>query len=277
MTTIAVATDLSGRSAVALRRARMLAVETGSELVVVHVIDDDLPAALIERRAAEAKEILDTGNAEVDGPPVRVVVEVGDVFSTVPDVADKVGASLIVTGDHRRRRFRDLFRDTTVERLIRVSNLPVLIARTSVEAGYANPLVAVESEEAPELLKALETVSRKPSRLVAVHAHGAPAAGLMFYAGIKPEAISDYQRSHADKIRSRLAQSFGAAGFPVDIRVVDEVPLEAIMRIAEAEHCDLILVSSHTRRGPVRGLLGSVSSSLIHDGHKDLMIVPRVV
>lgn len=275
--TIAVATDLSSRSAVALLRARKLAAETGSELVLVHVVDDDLPASLVERRIAEAREVLYAEMGAVDGPPVRVVVDVGDVFSAVPEVAEKAGASLIVTGDHRRRRFRDLFRDTTVERLIRVSSLPVLIARTPVEAGYANPLVAVESEEAAELLKALELVSPKPSRLVAVHAHGAPAAGLMFYAGIDAASISDHQRTHADRIRSRLAQSFEAAAFPVDIRVVDEVPLEAIMRIAEAEHCDLILVSSHTRRGPVRGLLGSVSSSLIHDGHKDLMIVPRVV
>lgn len=277
MTTIAVATDLSARSAVALRRARMLAVETGSELVVVHVIDDDLPAALVERRAAEAKEILDAENAGAGAPPVRIVVEVGDVFSAVPEAAEKAGATLIVAGDHRRRRFRDLFRDTTVERLIRVSNLPVLIARTPAEAPYANPLVAVESEEAPELLTALETVSRRPSRLIAVHAHGAPAAGLMFYAGIEAESISDYKRTHTDRIRSRLARAFGSAGFPVDIRVVDEVPLEAIARIADAERCDLILVSSHTRRGPVRGLLGSVSSALIHDGHRDLMIVPRLV
>lgn len=277
MTTIAVATDLSGRSAVALRRARLLAAETGSGLILVHVVDEDLPAALVERRMAEAREVLDVETGTADGPPVRIVVEVGDVFSAVPEVAEKAGASLIVAGDHRRRRFRDLFRDTTVERLIRVSSLPVLIARTPAEAGYAHPLVAVESEEAAELLKALELVSPKPSRLVAVHAHGAPAAGLMFYAGIDAGSISYYQRTHADRTRSRLARSFDDTGFPVDIRVVDEVPLEAIARIADAERCDLIVVSSHTRRGPVRGLLGSVSSSLIHDGHKDLMIVPRVV
>lgn len=277
MRTIVVATDLSERSAVALRRARMLAGESGSDLVVVHVVDEDLPAEVIKRRTAEAREVLHEQNGNVTSPPVRIVVKVGDVFSALSSVANAAGASLIITGDHRRSRLRDLFRDTTVERLIRVSSLPVLVVRTKAEVRYRNPLVAVESEEAPELLKALEAVSPRPSRLTAVHAHGGSAAGLLFYAGVDAETISDHNRTYADGIRSRLEHAFDAAGFPADIRVVDEVPLEAIRRIAEAEHCDLVVVSTHARRGSLRGLLGSVTSSLIHDGQGDLMIVPRVV
>ncbi len=278
MTCIVVATDLSSRSTIAIGRARMLAAETGAELVVVHVVDDDLPAAIIERRRLEAAEILDArnpGDDGADGPAVRVVVEVGEVFSAVSEVAEKAGAALIVAGDHRRSRWRDLFRDTTVERLIRAANRPVLIARTVAKSAYAEPLLAIESDEAAELLGALETVAARPARLIAVHAHGAPAAGLMFHAGISRDAIAAHQRTDSARIRSRLAKAFGSVDWRVDIRVIDEVPLEAIRSVAEQEGCDLIVVSSHARRAPLRGLLGSVSSALIREGFRDVMIVPR--
>lgn len=275
MTRILVATDLSARSVVALRRAGILARENRSELVVAHVIDEDLPPEAIKRRAEEAREILDDQIRTAACPPAKVIVKVGDTFEAIPSVARKLGASLIVAGDHRRSSLRDLFRDTTVERLIRMSALPVLVARTRADAGYGNPLVAVESEEAPELLKALEIVAPEPSRLTAVHAHAASAAGLMFYAGMDAEAISEDLRNFADRIRSGLERTFANAGYRVDIRVVDDVPLEAIRRISEAEHCDLIVVSTHARRASLRGLLGSVSSALIRDGDRDVLIVPR--
>jgi nucleotide-binding universal stress UspA family protein len=194
MTCIVVAADLSARSVIAIRRARMLAAEAGAELVVVHVVDDDLPAAIIERRRLEAAEILHAPS---------------------------------------------------------------------------------ESDEAAELLGALETVAARPARLIAVHAHGAPAAGLMFHAGISRDAIAEHQRTDCARIRSRLAKAFGSVDCRIDIRVIDEVPLAAIRSVADAEGCDLIVVSSHARRAPLRGLLGSVSSALIREGFRDVMIVPR--
>lgn len=275
MTCIVVAADLSARSVIAIRRARMLAAEAGAELVVVHVVDDDLPAAIIERRRLEAAEILNARSESDEGPAFRVVVEVGEVFSAVSEVAEEAGAALIVAGDHRRSRWRDLFQDTTVERLIRAANRPVLIARTPARSAYAEPLLAVESDEAAELLGALETVAARPARLIAVHAHGAPAAGLMFHAGISRDAIAEHQRTDSARIRSRLAKAFGSVDCRIDIRVIDEVPLAAIRSVADAEGCDLIVVSSHARRAPLRGLLGSVSSALIREGFRDVMIVPR--
>jgi nucleotide-binding universal stress UspA family protein len=274
MTSIVVAADLTERSAVALRRAGLLADRAGAELIIVHAIDEDLPLSVLARRKAEATEIL--GAPDRNGaPPARVVVEAGDVYTVVPAIAEATDAMLVVAGDHRRSRLRDLFRDTTVERLIRISSRPVLIARSAAMAYYANPLIAVEGDEAGELLGALETVCPDPARAIAVHAHGAPAAGLMFYAGISSEAIEAHRRTYADQIRSRLGAAFAPARFPVDIRVVDAVPLEAIRSIAEAERSDLIVVSTHARRAPLRGLLGSVSSTLIQDAGEDLLIVPR--
>ena len=55
MDSILVATDLSARSAQALRRAMRLATDSGAQLTVAHVIDDDLPGPVILRRRAHLK------------------------------------------------------------------------------------------------------------------------------------------------------------------------------------------------------------------------------
>jgi universal stress protein E len=55
---ILAATDFSTRSQRALRRAGFLARDTGVELALVHVVDDDQPQDLIEMEGREAKRIL---------------------------------------------------------------------------------------------------------------------------------------------------------------------------------------------------------------------------
>ena len=55
---ILAATDFSTQSQRALRRAGLLARDTGAELALVHVVDDDQPQDLIEMEGREAKRIL---------------------------------------------------------------------------------------------------------------------------------------------------------------------------------------------------------------------------
>ena len=55
---ILAATDFSTRAQRALRRAGLLARDTGAELTLVYVVDDDQPQDLIEMEGREAKRIL---------------------------------------------------------------------------------------------------------------------------------------------------------------------------------------------------------------------------
>ena len=58
MKRIVAATDFSTRSDRALRRAVLLAVRHETSLHLVHVIDDDQPAYLIDRQREGATELL---------------------------------------------------------------------------------------------------------------------------------------------------------------------------------------------------------------------------
>lgn len=278
MKTIVAVTDFSERSATALERAGAIAASTGADLVVVHAVDDSVPKQILDHHVADAEEVLRQGPRSITGAKVRTEVVTGDVFWALHRAATTAYADLIVAGDHRRSPLRDLFCDTTVERLIRVSAVPVLIARNAVASPYRHALVGVETEEAGELLEILTGFGKAgPARATLLHAISTPAEGLMFYAGVDREIREDYRMEVERRARSRLAASRRATGIPVDIRILDATPHEALADFAEREGCDLVAVSSHARRAVARGLLGSVSSELIRHGSVDLLIVPRLV
>ncbi|MEH6718353.1 MAG: universal stress protein [Aurantimonas endophytica] len=277
MKTIMAATDLSHRSALGLLRAAALAKATDAQLRVVHAIDNDLPAPVLERRVAEAEERLAAETAGLALPELRREVVVGDVFWALHRAATAAHADLIVTGDHRRSRLRDIFQDTTVERLIRVSAVPVLIARTDVAEAHRHAVVGVESAEGPELLEVLARLGRAaPARATILHAVATPGTGLMYYAGVAVETIEEHRHAAAVNARSRLAAGLTDSAIPLSIEIVDAAPAAAIAAFAAQREGDLIVVSSHARRGLVRGMIGSVSGELIRHGLTDLLIVPRL-
>lgn len=278
MKTIAAMTDFSERSNLALERARTIAAASGADLLVVHAIDDSLPRDILERRIAEAEDLMRRSAGAGATPGLRWEVATGDTFWALHRAATSAHADLIVAGDHRRRPLRDLVLDTTIERLIRISALPVLIARTSVGPAYRHALVAVESEEGDELVRVLvEFGAARPAKATLLHALSAPAEGLMHYAGVQREDREDYRASIAREARTRLVASVRDSAIPTDIRIVDSPPAEAIAGYVKDEGCDLVAVSSHARRAPLRGILGSISSELIRYGTTDLLIVPRIV
>ncbi|GIL00943.1 MAG: hypothetical protein BroJett030_08420 [Alphaproteobacteria bacterium] len=278
MKTIVAATDFSQRSVAAIDRAAALAAATGAALLVVHAVDDSLPRPVVERRLAEANDMLAEQSTMLERVGGRHEVASGDVFLAIHRAASAAHADLVVVGDHRRGVLRDIISDTTVERLIRVSAVPVLIARTAGAPPYQHALAGVESMEGPELLEALASFgSDAPARTTLLHAIDTSATGLMYYAGIDRQAIDDYRAEVARQARARLTAQIASAPLMADIAIVDDPPAVAITRHAQESGCDLVVVSSHARRIVARGILGSVSSHLIRRGITDLLIVPRVV
>ena len=278
MKTIVAVTDLSERSETALHRAAAIAAGTGADLVIVHAVDDAFPKHILDHRVTEAEKALHQVANAIPGGKVRWEVTTGDIFWALHRTATEAHADLIVAGDHRRSPLRDLFGDTTIERLIRVSAVPVLIARTPVSPAYRHALVAVESEEGRELVEVLTGFGKSaPEKTTLLHAVSAPAEGLLYYAGVERDVREDYRLRIEEEARSRLKAAAAKARLSVDIRIVDTPPAAAIADFSGSAGCDLVAVSSHARRSAARGILGSVSSELIRHGSTDLLIVPRIV
>ncbi len=280
MKLIVAVTDLSKRGEKAVDRAATIARGAGAELLVLHVVDDDQPQAIVEKLVAEAEEYLSADTAaRADSLPVRHSVIAGDIYVALHEAARAAGADLIVAGDHRHSTIRDIFRDTTVERLVRLSSIPILIARLPGTQSYLRALAGVESGEAMDLVRVLDAWGEeRPGDLVILHAFDALASGLMGYAGSSREEIDAYRGEMVEGLAERLYETLDPeVAQRARLRVLEGDPETLVRETAERENCDLIVVSTHARRGLLRGLLGSVSSALLRRGTRDLLVVPRVV
>ena len=141
---ILVASDLSPRSDRAVARAVALARRVGATLTVLHAVDDELPAPLFESERRQAAGLLAATLAALpDAGGVRGGVRVvgGLDFQAIVEAAEDEDAALIVLGTHRRNLLKDVFTGTTVERVVRNTTRPVLVARGAGPGAAPSPYV----------------------------------------------------------------------------------------------------------------------------------------
>ncbi len=77
----------------------------------------------------------------------------------------------------------------------------------------------------------------------------------------------------AQEILKKAKASADKAGVPcVTIHVPDRAPADGIIGMAEAQHCDLIVMGSHGRRGINKLLLGSQAQNVLAHTQKPVLI-----
>ena len=85
-------------------------------------------------------------------------------------------------------------------------------------------------------------------------------------AGVRDPAVR-YDQSIDSEMNARFAgirERAESAGVAVNLmHEIDEAPAEAIVRTATLRHCDLIVMSSHGRRGARKLILGSQTAEVL--------------
>ena len=257
MQTILLASDLSDRSDAALGRAVELAVATGARLTLHHVVDSAMPAPIAGQvRTEAARSMEETLERCLDGRSLDCAVsaEVGDVSEGIAAAVEATGAELLIVGVHRRRAFLDQYRETTMERLIRASEVPVLMVQRAVTGPYAHMLGAVG-------------LSRNCAAAIRLGLRIAPAAKVTLFHAHEVSFARESALDYADwKAASGLP-----AGMPDPILV--EGPAEDVVQDLMAEDTfDLMTLGAHTRPGMGRRLLGGLAASLIRKPPCDLLV-----
>lgn len=82
------------------------------------------------------------------------------------------------------------------------------------------------------------------------------------------------QKENAQKILTAAREAADKAGVTAEtVHVADGWPSEAILDTAKAQGCDLVVMSSHGRRGLNRLLLGSQTSEVLSYGTLPVLVV----
>lgn len=283
MKRILIASDLSERSQRALQRAVSLAKQFGSELSVLHVVDDDQPHALIggESRATEAalRDHLDrSGGSDLATVPIISVVA-GDPFRAIADEANRLEADLIVMGSHRKRLLGDIFTGTTIERVMRLGGRPVLMVNREDDAPYSNVLAAVDlSEAAAHALQAAQGLGLlDPDRDAAVHGFVPLGEGMMYYAGVERERVDEHVAISASQARTAITRFLRDNGFGKlsNLLLIEKgTPFEAIEAGILQLQPDLLVIGTRGYDGLKRVLLGSVADEVLRQVECDILAVP---
>lgn len=115
----------------------------------------------------------------------------------------------------------------------------------------------------------LDLASRLGSRvtIVSVTTPLDPSAVQAALEGGVEDPVGSYDRTVAEEMKQRFAaleRQASDKGVKVELtHEIDEHPAEAIVRLAERLRCDLIVMSSHGRRGLRRLVLGSQTAEVV--------------
>lgn len=278
--TILLATDLSPRCDRALDRATSLAAEWHARLVVLHAMQEpamvtDLPSwrrPPDPRLAARQRVRRDLQGAE--GVEIEVIVERGEPASLILEVTERLDSDLIVTGVARDEPLGRGLLGTTVEKLARKTNVPILVVKSRPRGPYLNVVVATDFSEGSRC--ALETaLALLPAAQVTLfHAFGV----------IFEEFIDDKMAQRESAARQAMAESrsflaatpAAAASGRSIATLCEHGDSSALLEdLVQARGVDLVVVGTEGRKGLPGVLLGSVAQRLLSDLSVDVLVVRR--
>lgn len=283
-------TDLSAPARHAAERGALVAKDAGATLGLVHVISDPVLGGLrrVVENSPDDVELRLRGKIDRDvarlgehlartlGASVPADVVTGPLVAGILRHAAGSRADLLVLGARGASFMRHLMLGSTAERLIRKSELPLLVVKQPPHDRYRRVLVAVDFS--PSSLAALDLARAVAPQadLVLLHAYDVPYEDWMQSVEVPEDSLQHYQRAARQRALQGMQAFLEAAGL-----TAAEVPMVVVkgdptLRILEQEQeldCDLIVVGKQGETVPEEFLLGSVTKHVLQQSQSDVLVV----
>lgn len=277
---ILLATDLSPRCDRALDRAVLLSELWQAKLVVLHVLEDlwdadSDPNAPSWRRPPDPAGVARQQLLADVGPLKKttdVAIEEGDPVEAIVRTAESNGCDLIVTGVARDELFGRFILGTTVDRLLRRSQTPILIVKKRARRAYRRIAVAIDFSDSSR--HALEAAIRyfPDQGLTIFHAYEAPRSGLTTDSAAY---LHEYRRVVEQDYEAFLASV--KSGETIRQRVNSFIeygaPNEVLRRGVRDMDIDLIVLGTQGRSALSEALIGSVGKYLMSELSCDVLMI----
>ena len=271
MKKILVPVDFSDFSKYALEVAAKLAKQHGAGIVLLHMIgmSDSVLANSELAEEAEAKYFLKlakdkikelTEQRHLKGIPVNAVIQNYKDFEEVNHVAQEQNCDLIVMGSHGASGIRELFVGSNTEKVVRSSDLPVMVIKSSpVDFNIQRMVMAcdLDLENIPVYKKAEQfaKLNRASLEMVYVHSAGANFMG-------------------RDDVTQRLEAFKQGLGTDIDIHFYDHNSVgKGILQYCFEKNADLLVIPTHGRKGLARFIVGSLAESVSNHAKIPVMTI----
>jgi nucleotide-binding universal stress UspA family protein len=283
-------TDLSAPARHAAGRAALVAQYVGAALHVVHVISDPVLGSLrrllegspedvelrlrgkIDRDVAQLGEHL----AQTLGAAVTADVVTGPLIAGILGHAAANRADLLVLGAQGASFMRHLMLGSTAERLVRKSDLPLLVVKQPPHEPYRRVMVAVDFTPASLAALDLARAVAPHADIVLLHAYDVPYENWMQSVEVGEDAMRHYQQAARQRALQETQAFLESAGLTVADLPTVVLKGDPTLRILEQEQeldCDLIVVGKQGETVPEELLLGSVTKHVLRQSQSDVLVV----
>jgi nucleotide-binding universal stress UspA family protein len=263
MKKILIPTDFSKYADQAIEAGAQIAKKNNAEIVLIHMLElpgqtndaitgeTSIPAIMLFKKKAD--EILKSikNRPYLKGIPIKEVVQLDNAYNGITTYANNNDIDLIVMGSHGSSGFEEIFIGTNTEKVVRLSNIPVLIIKNEVgeldikKIVFASDFSKEIKKPFLELLKFAKIFNAK-LKLVMI---------------CTPNSFKS--TPVAEKIMKEFVTEFDMPDYSMEI--YNETNIEkGITNYANAKNADLIALCTHGRTALNHFFNGSISEDLVN-------------
>lgn len=267
MKKILIPTDFSDHAEYALKVAAQIAKKNNGEIILLHMLElphegsdavgagHDIPEIMFFKNAA-IKRLEDLMDEEyLDGLKVSEIVQFELAFDGILNISKKNDVDLIVMGSHGASGFKEMFIGSNAEKVVRNSEIPVLIIKKEEENFEVNDFVFA-SNFSDEIKKPFEKVVEFANKfdstihLVTINTPN----------NFKSTAAA---QGNMDTFLSNFNVS------KVQTHIYNETNVEkGILNFSDSINADLIGMCTHGRKGLSHFFNGSISEDLVNHANR---------
>lgn len=269
MKRIVVPIDFSEQSEAALKVAANLAKKSNAELFVLHMLELS-PAIMSNTEYIPQVHIVHLLKVTEDrlskflkkpylkGITITPIIKHYKVFSEVNEVAEKHNVDLIVMGSNGTDGLEEIFIGSNTERVVRSSEVPVLVVKGEVDNFKAERFVFASDfkpESVPSAKKAIAFAELLGAEIKLVYIN-TPADAFL---------------STADTYE-RISKFLNMASVGKEVDIYNDYTVEkGILNYAESQAADIIGIPTHGRKGLSHFFMGSIGEDIAN--HSKIPVV----
>ncbi len=253
---ILVPTDFSDPCANAADHAIKIAQIVKFKVALFHVINKDTESlfagekdinAAVENKLKHLVSELKKQNQSVE---IDYMFQEGSIFDLIHEVADDIGANMILLGTHGKKGMQHLLGSYAMK-VITKSKIPTLVVQKKPYSGYKNILLPVNS-------------FTEPRQKVGIAISVSKMFGSTIH--IFKEVLKDPgEMSRIEIITKQIAEAFNKAGISFEV-FASKIPGETakeLVEVAVAKNLDAILMVTDSQIGSSIFSIGSWNEKLL--------------
>ncbi len=270
MKRILIPTDFSEHAEYALRVAAQIAKRNNAEIILLHMLEfpgqvgdivgggHNIPELMFfKNKAIEKLEALMYADY-LDGLEVSEIVQFEKIADGVVNISKKNDIDLIVMGSHGSSGFQELFIGTNTEKVVRISDVPVLVVKKETNDFNVNKFVFA-SDFCEEIKKPFEKVIEFANKFDAeLHL-------------VMINTPNNFRTSvQSNKILNDFVANFQINRFTTNI-YSDMTREKGILNFSDEINADLIGISTHGRKGVSQFFNGSISEDVVNHAKRPVI------